>query len=346
MKIKGILVSLFVLFGFTVGLIGLSDVTADKKHKYAWKMGTIVPDGVEYTSLMNNEVIPNMEKVTNGEVSMVFYYGGVMGDEEDYLSKMRIGQLHGCILSVGGCLMACPEMGVLQLPFLFEGLDEVVYIRKKLRKRFSEVNAKNGYKMLFWGDQDFDQIYSTKYKMTSLEDFKKCKFLNHAGVMEYEILKAAGASPIPIRVSVVASAMRSGVCNACIAPSVWWLGAQLYTVTKYVNPYPFRYSPATIVVANKVWDNLPEVHRVAIDKVFMETEPRLNKLVTKGNQKAYRAMVQYGVKEIKMTPEEVVALREKTAHLYDKLVGKVYSRDLLNQIQAHLKRYRAKKGKV
>ena len=342
------LLSSVVLSGMFIAVlfvVGLGNVTAKKNVKYMWKMGTIAPDGVEYSRLLVDILIPNIEKATNGDVSMVWYWGGVMGDEEDYLSKMRIGQLQGCGLSVGGCLMACREMGVLQLPFLFKNLDEVEFIRKKLRKRFSDVVFKAGYKMILWGDQDFDQIYSTKYKMTTIEDFKKCKFLNHAGVMEYEILKILGASPIPIRVSVVASAMRSGVCNACISPSVWWLGAQLYTVTKYVNPYAWRYSPAILVVSNKSWSRLPQNYRDNLDKVFLDMEPTFNKVITKGNRRAYQAMVQYGVKEIQMTQEEIDTLRQQTLPLYNKLVGKVYPQELLDDILSSLKSYRSRKGK-
>ncbi|MDY6932745.1 MAG: TRAP transporter substrate-binding protein DctP [Spirochaetota bacterium] len=336
-----------VLLGFSIGVIGFSGAIAKKNAKYVWKMATIAPDA-GYSDFLKNHLLTIIEEITNGEVTIDMYWGGVMGDEEDYITKMRIGQLHGCILSVGGVLMACPEMAVLQLPFLFYNYDEIEYIRKKLIKRFTDIYRNNGYKMLFWGDQDFDQIYSTKYEMRTPDDFRKCRFLTHAGKLEAELIKALGASPIPVGVPEVVPSIRTGVCNACISPPLWWMGSQLYTITKYVNTYPFRYSPASFVLAIKAWEKLPEKHKRAIDKEIPLIEKKLNKKIHVDNKKCLKAMIDYGVKEVKLNHEEIKFLKKKTKPMWNNLAGKLYPKELLDEIVKHLKIYRSKyarKGK-
>ncbi|MDY6932746.1 MAG: TRAP transporter substrate-binding protein DctP [Spirochaetota bacterium] len=338
-------VSICILLCLLCGMIGLSEAKKKKNAKYVWKMATVAPDAAYLSEFLRDSLVTKFEKVTNNEVTVDMYWGGIMGDEEDYITKMRIGQLHGCVLSVGGVLMACPEMGVLQLPFLFNNYAEIAYIRKKLGKRFNDIYRKNGYKLIGWGDQDFDQIYSTKYEMKTAEEFRKCRFLTHAGLLEQELIKALGGSPIPVGVPEVVPSVRAGVCDTAISPALWWLGSQLYTITKYVNAYPFRYSPATLVVAIKSWDALPKKHRNAINKELPQLEKNLNKKIHEINRKCLKAMIDYGVKEVKMNNEEIEYIKKKTKPMWDKLAGKLYPKKLLDEILYHLKIYRSKYAK-
>ncbi|MDY6932748.1 MAG: TRAP transporter substrate-binding protein DctP [Spirochaetota bacterium] len=345
MKRGKIIIIDIVILCFIIGSIDLTDVIARKKTKYLWKFGTVMPDAAFLSEYMKNDLIACFEKATNGELTMDIYWGGIMGDEEDYITKMRIDQLQGCSLSVGGVLMACPEMGVVQLPFLFNNYNEVEYIRRKLYSRFVEIYKNSGLKMLIWIDQDFDQIYSTKYEMRKPEDFKRSRFLTHAGTIEIELIKALGGSPIPVGVPEVVPSFRAGVCNSVISPALWWMGSQLYTMTKYVNPYPFRYSPATLVVSNKAWSRLPDKYRVAIDRELPRLEKFMNNMAHKMNRDCLRAMINYGLIEVKMTPEEIDVFRERTKPMWDNLAGKLYPKKLLEEIKYHLRIYRDKHTK-
>jgi hypothetical protein len=48
------------------------------------------------------------------------------------------------------------------------------------------------------------------------------------------------------------------------------------------------------------------------------------------------------MKEVKLTPGEIEVLKEKTRPVWDKLAGKVYSRELLDEILGSLEEYRSK----
>jgi len=314
---------LLVFFCFINGL--LFD-NAHARQKYLFKMGTVSPDGIALAVFIKKKFTDTIKEVTNKEVGFSWYWGSIMGDEEDFLAKTRINQLQGAMLSVGGCLMVCPPISVLELPFMFNNFDEVAYIRKKMKPRFNELVKQNGYKMLLLVDQDFDQIYSTKYEFRTIDDFKKSKFLTHAGSMEYKLLKVLGAKPMPIGVPEVASSVRAGVCDAVISPALWWLGTQLYTVTKFVNTTQFRYSPLILVVSTKAWDNLPEKHKIAIDRELPALEEILCETMHDGNEKGLRGMINYGVKEVVLTPKELDAFKKKTESMWDDLIGDEYQR--------------------
>ena len=328
------------------GVQHLKQVKPNGDFVYVVKLGTLAPEGVGWAALIKTVVNPGILKVTNGLIYLNWYYGGTMGDDQDILAKLRNGQLQGGGFSGQGMVMACPEIALLELPFLFESYDEVEYIYSKLRPRISQWFEKRGYHLVLLAEQDFDQIYSTKHEIKTLDDFKNSRFLTWYGPLEERTLKALTASPLPIRVPEVAASIRTGVCDAFISPGIWAVGTQMYTVMKYLNPMHIRYSPAGGILTMKTWNLLPKEVQIAIDDYVISIEKDFRQKVRESNEKCLKAMYKYGMKEAKMTPAEIDVLKKRTMPIWDEFAEKgFYSKAELNEVKGLLAEYRAKKGK-
>jgi len=328
------------------GAMHLKRVKAKGDFEYVVKMGTLAPDGVGWAALIKEMINPGILKVTNGLVNLDWYYGGTMGDDMDILAKMRNGQLQGGGFSGWGMVLACPEMAIMELPFMFENYDEVEYIYSKLRPRINQWFEKRGYHVVVLAEQDFDQLYSTKIPVKAPDDFKKSRFLTWYGPLEEKALKALSASPLPIRVPEVAASIRTGVCDAFISPAIWAVGTQMYTVMKYMNPLRIRYSPAGGVIGYSTWKVLPKEIQDAIDEFAISIEKEFRQKVRASNEKCLKAMFKYGMKEVKMTPAEIEVLRNRLIPIWDEFAEKgYYSKAELNEVKALLAEYRAKHKK-
>jgi TRAP-type C4-dicarboxylate transport system substrate-binding protein len=88
-----------------------------------------------------------------------------------------------------------------------------------------------------------------------------------------------------------------------LAPAIWYVGSQLYTITNYITPSMISYLPGCIIVTTKAWNRVPEKYRDAIDELMIALEPGFNKYSRNSNEKCVRAMVKYGVNEVKLTPD-------------------------------------------
>ena len=338
MRLKRAFLLSFILVGLFILSFDLQDADS-KEPKVLLKFATLAPDGIGWAVYAKEYLIEAVEKATNYDVKLDPYFGGVMGDDEDYIAKMRIDQLQGAGLSASGIVMACPEIAVLELPFLFENFDEVDYIRKKMRDRLIRLYENNGYRLWMLLDQDFDKVFSTKNEIRNPDDFTKSRFVTWVGPVEYETLKSLGSSPIPLNVPEIPSSVRSKIINAMMAPPIWYVGTQLYTVTKYITDSKMRYSPGGVVVTMKAWNSIPERNQKQIMEVVKRCESKLNEYGHDSNEKCLRAMIKYGLKEVQLTPGELKVLKETTRPVWDNLVGKVYSRELLNEILSYLEEY-------
>ncbi|MDI6797225.1 MAG: TRAP transporter substrate-binding protein DctP [Desulfatibacillaceae bacterium] len=316
---------------------------AGASEKFFWKTATLAPDGIGWSKHMKEIIFPEMEKSTKGNLQIKVYWGGVMGDEEDYITKIRIGQLQGAGLSAQGTFVACPPMTALGLPFLFNDYNEVDYVKAYMQESFDLRMSDRGFFMVGWIDQDFDQIYSSKYPMATLDDFKKTRFIVWYGPMEAALFKAFGASAYPVNVPELATAVRQGVADGAIGPAVWVVGAQLYSKLAFVNPMRIRYSPASIILTMDAWTSLPDEYRQDFYQQRLELGWRYTNLVRQDNEKFLNAMLQYGVKKTEMKQQDYEAIKAKAMEVWPVVTGDLFPKAVLDEITGHLEDFRAGK---
>jgi TRAP-type C4-dicarboxylate transport system substrate-binding protein len=315
-----------------------------KAKKIVWKTGTLAPKGIGYANEVENVLIPAVEKVSDGNIILKVYWGGVLGDDTQHLEKLRIGQLQAAGLSGQGTFMISPEIPVLGLPFLFNDYDEVDFIKHVMIDSFEAITLKQGLRLIVWLDQDFDQIYSSKLPIVKAEDFPKARFATWFGPLEGKLLERMGTTPVPISVSEIPTSLRAGVADSMIAPSIWVVGTQLYSTFRFVNPIKIRYVPAFAVCTAIAWDELPEIYKKRLYKLREGLAKDFCVLSRADAKNCLKAMLKYGVKMVESTPEDLARIREKSLPIYGELAGRLYPKALLEEIQAHLSEFRAEKA--
>jgi len=113
---------------------------------------------------------------------------------------------------------------------------------------------------------------------------------------------------------------------------------------KYLNPVTIRYSAAGGVVSLKAWNQLPKEDQIAIDNYVKSMEKDFRQKIRVINEKGIAAMYQNGMKEVKMTPAEIDALKKKVIPVWDKFAKKeYYTKDDLNYVKNLLLEFRSKK---
>lgn len=315
--------------------------SARNKDATVWKIATLAPKDLGWAQQVRDLVFPWVEKATNDSIAIKVYWGGVMGNDEEYIKKIEIGQLQGAGVSAAGCNMACPEFTVLGLPFLFNNYEEVDYLRKTMFDELDRYFMTNGFKLILWVDQDFDQTYSTKHAMVTLEDFKNSRFQNWYGPMEAAVLRSLGASPVPVTVMEGHSALKTGVVNAAFGPALYYVGSQLYTVWKYVNTMKIRYSPGAIILNLEDWNTVPAAYQEKLAQGRQEVCDQFVAGTRLDNDRCLKGMINYGVILKDPTPEELAAFKKATRPVYGELAGDIYPAKLLAQVEASLARFRA-----
>src|SRR5690606_10010259 len=94
------------------------------------RLATVAPDG----SFWMREMRAGAEEIrtrTDGRVRIQYFPGGVMGNEQAVLRRIRIGQLQGGAFTGGALAPVYRDASLYTLPFLFRSHDEVDFIRAR-----------------------------------------------------------------------------------------------------------------------------------------------------------------------------------------------------------------------
>lgn len=322
---------LFFLAAFFCATAVASIAFAGEK-KQVWKVGTLTPKGVGWAKQFEKIMLPAIHSATGNDLDVQIYWGGIMGDDEDIIAKMRAGQLQAAGITGQGAVIACPEFAAVELPFLFRDYDEVDYVREKLWPELDRLMQKRGFKLLLWLDQDFDQIYSVKWKFNDMADFKKAKIMTWYGPLEEQLLKSLGASPIPVDIPELVPSLRQGVADTLIAPGLWMIATQLYPAVKYMVPIKLRYSPAVVISTLDAWNRLPEEARQGIMAVTPDITRRFTAATRADNARALGALEKYGIKRIEPGPETMAVIKQEAEKIWDEQADRLYPSDLLAKV--------------
>ncbi|MDY6905755.1 MAG: TRAP transporter substrate-binding protein DctP [Thermodesulfobacteriota bacterium] len=341
-------------------------MTWEEVEAVAWEMGasliddgeqmvlniaTLAPPGTPWLDIPKRVLLPRIAELSDNKVIVKVYGGGVMGEDTDILRKMDIGQLNGCGCTALGILAASPETSALLLPGLFNNYDEVDYILKTFRKRIDQSFEKQGYILGALIDTGFFYLF-TKNPVTCLDDLKNQKPLTWFGDVETAFYKALDVSATPVAVPETISALSMDMANANLAPAAWMLGMQAYQYARYYYAQPFIYSPGAILVSVATKEKLRKRFGVSETLAYNVQEMLIYEVsqlepLWKKEARAFEAKTleafqsKCGMKPVPLSAADQERLARAADAVNEKLAGKVYPRELMNDIQTSLAAYRS-----
>lgn len=243
----------------TVALAAVLTATqARAEEPIVLKLATVAPEGTPWAEQMQT-YRKRVEKASNGRIKVKAYLGGTLGDENATVSETGRGRIALWGGSTGALGSVVPELQMLELPYLFQTPEEADYILDHvLFDDFKKALEARGYVLGFWAENGY-QGMGTKFGcVTTLESFAGHKMRSQESSVHLETFRSLGASPVPIPVTEVLTALQTGVVDGfsntplfAFAAS-WYQGVKSFTVTDHI------YQPAAILISKKVFDTLPE----------------------------------------------------------------------------------------
>ena len=114
------------------------------------KIATISPEGSMWMEKMRKGA-DQVAKETENRVAIKFYPGGVMGNDNAVLRKVRIGQLQGGAFVAGSLSQFFPGNQIYAQPFKFQSPEEVDYIREFMDPYIIEEIGRASCRERVWG---------------------------------------------------------------------------------------------------------------------------------------------------------------------------------------------------
>lgn len=260
----------FKLLGLTIvmgiAVLGTTPVSAKMKLKLA----TVTPTNHAYNDGAR-EFARLVEEGSNGEIKITVYPGGQLGKgERELVEGMQMGVVDIAVTSTGPLSNFSPDMGVVDLPFLFlsnEHVDKVLdgQIGRNLLDDLESANLKG----LSFMENGFRNFTNSARPLLKPEDLKGLKFRTMENPVHLASVRSIGALAVPMSWGDVYTSLQTGVIDGQENPvAIIWVN-KMNEVQKYLSLTGHFYSPAPITMSKKKFDSLkPEYQKLFIDSAL------------------------------------------------------------------------------
>jgi TRAP-type C4-dicarboxylate transport system substrate-binding protein len=311
----------------------VSSINNYAEAKTRLKCAVVAPKGSTWMNILE-EWDKDLKAKTKGEISFKFYSSGSMGDEKQVLRKIRSGQLDAAAFTGVGLGEIVPEVRLMELPFMFDNAGQVDYVLDNMDDFYNKKFQEKGFKNLGWAETGFVYIFTNK-PIKNLEDFKGVKMWMWEGdELVQEIFKDLNLVPTPLNLTDVLTSLQTGLIDGVYGPPVGALALQWTTKVKYMVSQKMGYATGAILVSKKAYDALDPANRKILDDTAKVYSQKLIKSVRSDNERAKNSIRASGIVFTNASAATVNTMKSVSAKVADGLVGKLYSRDLLQKVRS------------
>ncbi len=337
---KGLKIKVFKLFCVKAAgalLLGLWSAASAAQEL---KIAALSPEGSVWMDLLR-EGGARVAAETEGRVSFKFYPGGVMGDDKAVLRKMRIGQLHGAVVTAGALVQTYPDIALYNLPMAFRSGDEVDYVRQRMDAELLAGLEAKGFVSLGLAEVGFAYAM-TQQPVSSVADVRMRKVWvpdNDPG--SARALQAFGIAPIPLPIVDVLGGLQTGLIDCVAAPPVGAVALQWHTRVSHVLDVPLMYVYGLFAVDKRRLERLAEPDQAVVRRVMGEVVGQVNARSRRDHEQASAALANQGLEWRSASDAEMAEWRRLADEATMRLVEEDYiSAGLYHALQGHLREFR------
>ena len=274
------------------------------------RLATLAPDGSPWMRELR-AAAEQVKAETGGRVEIRYFPGGVMGNDQAVLRRIRQGgQLQGGVLTSSELSLVYPDAPVYTLPFMFANWAEIDRVRPKVDPLLAAGFAERGFHMLGASGVGFAYLMSAK-PMAGVEDVRRAKlWVPQNDAVAEMTFREGGASPIPLPIGDVFTSLQTGMVDMVANTPAGTVALQWHGRLKTLYDLPLVYVVGFIVVDQRAWSRIAPADQAIVDRIFKAASARVDQTIRRDDVAALEAMKKQGLTVVTPTPADAEYFRE------------------------------------
>ncbi len=258
------------------------------------KIATLSPEGTRWMRTMR-AAAAEIERETEGRVELRFYPGGVMGNDQSVMRKIRIGQLQGGAVTAGALAPVSKALQVYSTPFLFHDLGEVDLVRGRMDPVLLGELETKGFVGFGIAEGGFAYLMSSQ-PIRTLADAQGRKIWSPEGDrIALVAFNALGIHPVSLPLTDVLTGLQTGLIDTVAASPAAAIALQWHTRVRYLTELPLLYTYGLMVIDQRAFKRLSSRDQATVRAVLGRASRELNVQTREDNAQARRALETQGI---------------------------------------------------
>lgn len=252
----------FLLAGAMLGMM-LAPATA----QVTMKLGHVGGPGSLY-DVTGEEFAKCMAET--GEAEIQIFNSSQLGNDEDMLQKLKLGQLD---FSIPSSIMSSVSdtFGVFEMPYIVKDRDHMRAIRNEAGDIFRDAARDRGYEIVGFWENGFRNVTNNERPVSVPADLEGIKLRTPKGEWRVKMFQAYGANPTPMAFSEVFTALKTGVIDGQENPLIQIWAGKFQEVQKYLSMTGHVYSPAFLATSTRNWNKWDDDLKAAISDCALKS---------------------------------------------------------------------------
>ncbi len=261
---------------------------------------------------------------SGGKIKIKGFYGGALGNDVQVTSALQGGTIEFTVPQTTTLTGMVKEYEILDFPFLFatEQQAEKVLDGPVGDKLMAMLPAKGLVGLAYW-ENGFFNATNSKHPIARVEDFEGLKFRSIQAKITQETIKALGATPVPLAVPELYSALETRTIDGQGTPTAVIFALKLFEVQKYLSLTRHSYGAFIPLVSKKFWDGLSEGDRKILKDAAIEARAYQRGVAREQAKSAQAAMAAKGMQVNDVTDAEHERMRERVQPVWKMFIPSV-----------------------
>ena len=258
-----------------------------------------------------------VEKATQGRVRVELYPNSQLYKDNEVVAAVQKKSIEMGLVVAGQFASYDPIFSIFDLPGLFQSYDQTIKaLDGDLGRNLSERLVRLGVYPLYWAQQGFVEIATTKRPIATPADLKGLKLRVHSKELG-RMAQLVGAAPTTIAASEVSTALSQGTVDG-LTTSIssydarkWFEGAPNVTNSK------FGLIAIVIIMNNALWNSLPTDIKMAIAEASQAASTYSTQTVVQEENQILDRLSKAGVKVTQFDRAARTDFEARTQPMYE-----------------------------
>ena len=281
-------------------------------------------------AVASEELAARVNARLEGRAEVVVYGSSQLGGDDVLLQKLRLGTVD---LALPSTIMSSriPEFGLFEMPYLVADRAHMDRIQEAVVwPELAPLAEAEGYRILAVWENGFRHVTNDVRPIHVPADLDGLKLRTPRGTWRVRLFQHFGANPVPMPLSEVLLALRTGNVDGQENPLAQIHAARLNEVQRYLSMTEHVYTPAYVTASSQHWMELPEEIRSVIEEEARGLREFVYETAARLDRELLLAMADT---EIAVNWADKSAFRQASASVYDDFAAEVpRGRELIDRV--------------